>query len=565
MKKLIYISVLLGCNFPALSQKELTSKQLNVFKNGTYFVVKEGTVSPKNKVWTMEMNINPLMATFWMTGTKDSEIERIDFMYDSIPNKHTFTSYAELMKANKGKAVTLTYIPGYSNYNPYSYEYNYYDYQRPVSNEKPITISGTIEYYYTATGMVKIKTTTNEYKMLNSNSVIDLSFKDAPKETVEYDSLARVAKISFKTQKDKMPVKLSYMQSGISWIPSYNVKIIDDKTLQLEMKALVENYAETMTNVDLILTMGAMNFKYGTQTDAIAQMYNTISASGSLGTTYNLAYGSGMNTQSVYPASTGLYNVNVTDANGATAYGYDYESSYDEPVYDYQNYNTYTTVGDKSNDLYSYKLGTTTLEYGVKSSFSIFSKNTSYEEVYETTLYDQVNYAATYQVTNREDNVIPVYHSLKIKNETDVPFTTAPVFVQDEKLQPLAQDEIKYTPVGSDVKIQIAQSPDIKVNNTEEEKSAEDKSKKYNGYYYKKVVIKGTIKLENLQNKTISMCVTKNINGNIVTASESGKIKKTGIYSGINPQSNSEWEFKMSPNQKKEITYEYEVYIYQGN
>lgn len=561
IKKLLAILLITGSAINAFSQKELQSKQLNVFKNGTYFVVKEGTVAPKDKIWTMELNINPLLATFWLTGTKESEIDRIDFMYDSIPNKHVFNSYPELLKANKGKTVTLSYVPGYNAYNYNTYEYNYYDYQRPTTNEKPIALTGVIEYYYTSTNMVKLKLASGEYKLLNANSVVDLSFKDAPKETVDYDSLARVAKVTFKNAGAKMPLKLSYMQSGINWSPSYNIKLVDDKTLQLEMKALVENFAETMKDVDLILTIGAMNFKYGTQTDALSQMYNTISAVSAVGSTYNWANGAGLNNmQSIGYAAPGTYNVAVTDANGAS---YDYGS--EEVAYDYTNYSTYSVAGDKSNDLFSYKLGKTTLEYGVKSSFSMFSKNVPYEEVYETTLWDQINYASTYQITNREDQVIPVYHSFKIKNDTDVPFTTAPVFVQDEKLQPLAQDEIKYTPVGSDVKIQIAQSPDVKVNNTEEEKSSEEKSKKYNNYYYKKVTIKGTIKVENLQGKAIKLCVTKNINGNISVASDEGKIKKTGVYTGINPQSNTEWEVKLGANQKKEITYEYEVYIYQGS
>lgn len=562
MKKILALLLISGFAINVNAQKELQSKQLNVFKNGTYFVVKEGTVPTKDKVWTMELNINPLLATFWMTGTKESEIDRIDFMYDSIPNKHSFNSYPELMQANKGKTVTLSYVPGYQAYNPYTYEYNYYNYSQPVTNEKPISLTGTIEYYYATTQMVKIKLATGEYKMLQANSVVDLSFKESPKETVDYDSLARVAKVTFKNSGAKMPIKLSYMQSGINWSPSYNIKLIDDKTLQLEMKALVENFAETMKDVDLILTIGAMNFKYGTQTDALAQMYNTIAATGSIGSTYNWNYGQGYVNQAY--AMPGSYNVAVTDANASTAYGYDYAVA-DEPVYDFNNYTTYSVAGDKSNDLFSYKLGKTTLEYGVKSSFSMFSKNVPYEEVYEATLYDQINYAATYQITNREDQVIPVYHSFKIKNETDVPFTTAPVFVQDEKLQPLAQDEIKYTPVGSDVKIQIAQSPDVKIQNTEEEKSSEDRSKKYNNYYYRKVTIKGTIKVENLQSKAIKLDVTKYINGNMSVASNEGKIKKTGVYTGINPQSNTEWEVKLGANEKKEITYEYEVYIYQGN
>jgi hypothetical protein len=211
-----------------------------------------------------------------------------------------------------------------------------------------------------------------------------------------------------------------------------------------------------------------------------------------------------------------------------------------------------------------YKLGKVSLPMSTKSSFAIFSTNVSYEDIYEVDLYDQINYASTLQIQNREDQVIPVWHSLKITNSTNYPFTTAPVFVQDKNLQPLAQDQIKYTATGGKVKVQLAQSPDVKVSNTEEEVGAVEKAKKYNNYYYKKVTIKGEIKIENLQPKSAKINLMKHINGDITTASDSGEIKKTGQYTGVNPQSNTEWNITVGASEKKTITYQYDVYMYTG-
>lgn len=529
--KQLLLSALAFClTTAAFSQKELKAKQLNIFKNGTYFVVKEGTVSPKNGVWMMEMKQNPLLATFWLTTTKDAEINRIDYKMDTIKTNRKAMSYIDLINANQGKSVSLSYMQGNNSNNIQS-------------------ISGTIEKFYTNTNMLKFKTGT-DFKFISANSVIDMTFKENPKDDLKYDSMARVAKVTFGKSKDNTPLKLTYMQTGISWIPSYNIKIIDDKTLQLEMKALIENYSgENMNDVDLTLTVGAANFKYGTQTDPLANMYYTGANAG----VYNNYNYNGYLNSGAYQT----YSNTLSDsyAGEATAYS---------PNYNYNNYQTYSTEGDKTNDLYMYKLGKVSLTMNTKSSFSIFSSNVAYEDIYEVDLYDQINYASTYQINNREDQVNPVYHSLKISNTTNNPFTTAPVFVQDKSLQPLAQDQIKYTPIGSKTKVQLAQSPDVKVKNTEEEVTSVEKAKKYNNYYYKKVTIKGEICVENLQPKSAKINVMKHINGDITEVSDSGETKKTGQYTGVNPQSNTEWNVTVSANEKKTLKYQYDVYIYQG-
>lgn len=519
----------------AFSQKELKPKQLNIFKNGTYFVVKEGTVSPKNGVWMMEMKQSPLLATFWLTTTKDAEINRIDYKMDTIKTFRKAASYIDLLNANQGKSVSLTYMMGGATTN---------------GGSNLQTLTGTIEKFYTNTNMVKFKTGT-DFKFFSASSVIDITFKENPKDDMKYDSMARVAKITFGKSKDNTPLKLTYMQSGISWIPSYNIKIVDDNTLQLEMKALIENYSgENMNDVDLTLTVGAANFKYGTQIDPLANMYYTGGSAAYTG--YNNYNYNGYNNYGAYQT--------YSNTVGAV----DYNASYGGAGYNYNNYQTYTTEGDKTNDLYMYKLGKVSLTMNTKSQFNIFSSNVSYEDIYEVDLYDQINYASTYQINNREDQVIPVYHSLKLTNSTSYPFTTAPVFVQDKNLQPLAQDQIKYTPTGSKVKVQLAQSPDVKVKNTEEEVTSVEKAKKYNNYYYKKVTIKGEITVENLQPKAAKINVMKHINGDITETSDAAEVKKTGQYTGVNPQSNSEWTVNVNANEKKTLKYQYDVYIYQG-
>ena len=131
-------------------------------------------------------------------------------------------------------------------------------------------------------------------------------------------------------------------------------------------------------------------------------------------------------------------------------------------------------------------------------------------------------------------------------------------------MSPLAQDQVKYTPVGGETKVQLAKATDVQVKNNEEEIDSEEKAKKIGSYYYKKVRIKGSIVVENLQKKAVKMKVDKTIRGDITVASDNGTIKKTGRYSGTNPNSTANWSVEIAAGQKKTITYEYEVFVYEG-
>lgn len=520
----------------SLAQNTLSTTQLNIFKNGTYFIVKEGNVTAPNAKWTMYPPASPLLATFWLTGTKDIKITRIDFVNDTVKTKLQASNLQEEMIFNKGKKVSITYTFG----------------------DKQIkTVTGTLVNMIGGGQTAAVKdAVTGATTFINTSSMVDFTVNEATIDTKPWDSTFRVAKVFFNHAAENTPLKLSYMSTGMTWLPSYNIKLIDEKTLQLEMKALIENYSEKIDNVEITLTVGSPQFKYGQQIDPLAGNY--------------LTYGNANNYTWNYPAYDNYL------ANGASQSIYsngtstaDYEWSSDPSSYggtpSYNDYSNYTTEGDKSNDLYMYKIGKVSLPINTKSSFSIFSATIPYEEIYEVGLNDIVNYASNRTIGNDEEQKFDVYHSLKLNNNTTYPFTTAPVFVQDEKLQPLAQDQIKYTPVASKVKVQLARSPDVIVKNTEEETGKTDNVKKYNSYYYSLVTIKGTIPVENLQSKEITLNITKHLNADVSVASDEGTIKKSGKYSGLNPFSTVEWNVKLAPGEKKSVTYEYKVYVYGTN
>jgi hypothetical protein len=502
--------------------QELKSTKVNVFKNGTFYIVKEGTVNPKNGILSLPLKITPLMGTFWLNTSKDVKISKVTFITDTLKSKTKVQNIPEAVFANKGKKIKIGYQTNDKTYKE---------------------VSGTLQDYFKSSGMIKIKSTDGKTVYTNISNIVDFTVDDTPSDYMETDSLTKICKVEFAKNTESTFLKMVYMHSGIQWIPSYNIKLINEKELQLEMKALVENYAEDIVDADLTLTVGNPQMFYGYNTDPSFLDYLT-SVSG-LYTANKYGYYNNI-------AQTNSFQVQATDATtSGSTYSYD----------NYNDYGQYTTEGEKDNDLYLYKIGKATLLKNSKTSYQIFSNTIPYKDVYEVDVYDFINYSYNRYITNDPDKKFDVYHSFKLTNTTSTPFTTAPVMVLSEDLQPLAQDQLKYTPVDGTISVQLSRASDVIIKNSEEEVSKTETTKKYGGETYNKVIIKGTINVENLQEKKITLSVNKNLTADVIEVSDSGKIKKTGKYYNLNPYTEINWEIPLNSKDKKTITYQYEVWV----
>ncbi|MCX6272990.1 MAG: hypothetical protein NTU44_17600 [Bacteroidetes bacterium] len=490
------VILLTGLTLKGIGQQEMKVTEINVFKNGTYFVVKEGNLPIEDYHSKMELPPSPLMGTFWLTTQKDLTIERLVFMVDTIK------------KTRLARSIT--------------------------------DLSGTLADYFTQTNVVKIRTVDGKTVYFPASDVRQLFVDDNPNENMTGDSTAYLARIQFSRNIKDARIKLVYMQPGIQWIPSYNIKILNDKELQIEMKALVENFAEVIKDAQLTLTVGNPNYHYGRTVEPFASPYLT-----------NLGGNAGFNTYTTYQfqntmAPAAMMNLNT--AAETTGKGYA----------DYQEYNT---ASEKTGDLFMYDLGKVSIPKNSKASFQVFSQKIMYKDVYKASISDVISYYSTHTINNDPERKYDVYHSLKLTNSTKNPFTTAPVFVMDENLRPLAQDEISYTPVSGSVSVNLSKSPDIILKNNEEEKNREEKAKTIDKHTYSKITIKGLIEIQNTLDKKVILNVDKSIIGLITEVSDNGKIISPPRFSGLNPSGRAEWEINLEGNEKKTLSYTYEVYI----
>jgi len=320
MKNLKLLSVLLFMWCFSNAQSTLTPTAVNVFKNGTYFIVKEGTVYPKQSKISLDVPASPLLGTYWINTAKDVTISKITYVTDTLKSLSTAQTIPDIISANKGKKIKISY----------------------KSDEKTSKeLSGTLVDYFKITGMMKIKTVDAKTYYILASQVSDFAVDDVPVDKMSSDSLVRLAKVEFSKSFESTPLKLVYMQTGIQWVPSYNVKLISDKELQLEMKALVETTAEDLDNCDLTLTVGNPQFFYGYNIDPIAYQYQT-------------------NVSTLYPSGGtsgygGAVSKGLVQTNSYQSYDADYSVNNAQtttPTYSYNDYSNYATDGEKSNDLY---------------------------------------------------------------------------------------------------------------------------------------------------------------------------------------------------------------------
>lgn len=510
MKRIFIAPLLLGV-IALHAQSPLNTKKVTVFKNATALVVKEGTAPVKNGNAVLPIPDQALFGTYFIGTGKDNSVKNIVFRNDTIKKQSESKTVQQYLAGNINKMVTISYSP-------------------TQGVDKSIT--GKVVNYDLRNGILKFVTDKGNSLILNEGSIYQADFKEDPSGFYLGDSIKRMIVLRPDKPADNMNLQEVYMTGGINWLPSYYLRLKDDKNARIEMKATLENEVEDLKDAEVELVVGAPQMKYSGMADPMTYDYITISAGDA-------------------PSA-----LRYRMSNAAVTQSMSYESAKLADTYFEESFNT---DGEKAGDMYIYKLGKVTLPKKAKGVYPIFAGNVEYKDKYEGAIYDITNFYNTRYVGDDERN-FDIFHSLELKNTSSVPFTTASIMVVNEKDQFIAQDELKYTQAGSSSSIRLSKAIDIVMKNTEEEKSREDNAKKIGKQIFSKVTLKGTINIANYQDKEVTITITKNLNGTVTATKDGAKVTaKRSAYNSQNPSTDIKWEVKLAANEKKDLNYEYEV------
>jgi hypothetical protein len=504
--KYILTSLILIIGYPLQAQKveTLPAKRLSIFKNGNYFLKRQGDVNIQNNGFYLEAPYKVLNGAYWLQINNGGKLKSIHFNTDTVKTQKPCIIKEHFFVAAIGKNISL------------------FD-----RGAKAASFTGTLMHYDIKSNTFRLKLADSKEIIGNTNSFDFMQVNEANANTFTSKELNYVAKVTLDNAEKLANASSVSLHDGIIWQPSYLLQITDNKTAKLQLKATIVNgpTAFVNTNVDVVIGNPLLLFK--NDYDVVSKLYIDDDNYDAMRDYRSIRSNGALMNQTVNTNFAGTYN-------------------------DREDLAPSNAAGEKMEDLFFYKLGIQTLEANGKVIIPIYEKEINYTEGYSLAISESMS--------NSFLKPIPVKHYYTINNNLDAPFTAAPIMVLNKNENIQAHSKINYTPIGGKDKIELGDAIDVSTTISEKiVKKERTNNKKYavlDRMYYK-----GTIKIKNFQNKAITIKVNKDATGKITSISDKGtSFSYKGNASELNETTSIDWEVTIAANSTLELTYEGNMY-----
>lgn len=497
------------------AQKQVQTLQpsrVGIFKNGTCFVKREGTVKVTEKSFYINAPDKVLMGTYWVFVGKESSMNSIVVKADTFKVKNRPKYLMEFLEVSVGQIITLYRTT----------------YQATETNK----VSGKLLEYDKETGLVRIEGSNGKVTILDGRLMDWIEVVGNPKGQVTSDSILAVARIKLAGEAESTLVSTISLERGMQWFPSYLFTIVNEKEAKLEMKATIATGETEYRNMPVDIIIGNPEMFYGKTLDPVCIDYLKESM-----------------LEGRYDNNGFLSNFNIAAVQTQTrSTGGNYDYSWDDED------NANDKEGSKLEDLYYYQLGVHDLEKNSRIIVPVMTATISYSEIYTANL--PLN-----STVLEGNNSIQTFHSYLINNTSNAPLTSGASLVLNQRGQPLAQAQLNYTPVKGSSEMQLSKAVDVQVKNDEEETQREKSNIRRNASsYYEKAYTSGIISLTNYKDKKITMRVTKKIEGIYLRSDNSGKSRK--VKTGDDDSETITelyWEVEVPAGGKLQLKYDYYI------
>ena len=193
--------------------------------------------------------------------------------------------------------------------------------------------------------------------------------------------------------------------------------------------------------------------------------------------------------------------------------------------------------------------------------YHVFSGTVAYEHIYEwdvpnTSRVDSYGNVQSGSGSPSDKSAMnSVWHSLRLKNTTKFPWTSAPAMVLSGT-KPIAQDTLPYTPRGASTNLKLTIATDVRAGQEEREVSRQENIPRRQGYHYDLVTVEGTLKIKNFKTKDVRLSVHRTFRGTFESATDDGKAEKLAeAIQADNPATRLAWEIALKPGEERTVTY----------
>ena len=333
---------------------------------------------------------------------------------------------------------------------------------------------------------------------------------------------------------DKRPPKstrlgMAYLRKGVTWIPEYTLRVVDDETAELTLRGTFINQAEDLVHCDVHFVVGVPHFVH---TDylapiAVGQVIRTISAA-------------------VAPQAirTQIMNRAALTSHQARGVG---NQVVNRPVPSGARSAIASLPqmgGGAATDFTVYTRKDLTVRRGEKAIVTLFVKKIRYSHIYRWSPPGKIN------------------HFLVLHNSTNTAWTTGPCLAINDKM-PLCEDLLKYTPKKGRGELPVTAA--INIAQEKSEREIGRKLKAYSPrthYYYDLVTLEGRLDLRNFEKRTVDIIITAPMPGKPIWASEDGKIAVDATKLNLRERAGSvQWRVRIESGKSKTLKYKYERYV----
>ena len=532
-------------------------KRVAVFKNGYAFTYREARTTPANGwVYTTNTPIGVLGTVWGYSTTPNVKVTELRTSQAEGRATERVANLTEFLLANEGATIHVDVIGGDAKIKSLQ---GAYEIVSPLRGFAGISRLVSGNYQTPEAGnfgdmAIALKTENGTLVFpaakIDSIEVIGQAKWTKPKITMQN-------RLGIRTEgaPDGQPINLGLaaLERGIRWIPAYRVEVKGSpiKEAKLELEADLINELADLNDTEMYFVVGVPHFLFD---DTMSPLSMNTAFAGVSG-----YFQGGRDVRNLSISARQIMNV----ADGAEYAQRQSEPSPTVPIDEQLN-------SFSAEQLYLYQANSITLKKGERSSLRLFSLTVPCTEVFEWTVNDDPETQRRYLDYSGSSNSQPlirdlsaqVWYALRLKNVTGMPWTTAPAITFRE-WKPIGQDMLTFTPIGADNILRVTPATEVIGTQILEEKARERTQLNYSGstYNFDLVTIEGTLKLRNVKKESVELVLTRNLVGEVLSASDNGKISKEGLnLQMVNPNSSIKWNLSIPPGEK-EIKYSYKVYI----
>ncbi len=286
---------------------------------------------------------------------------------------------------------------------------------------------------------------------------------------------------------------MAYLRKGITWIPEYTLKVIDEDTAELSLRGTLVNEAEDLVHCDVNFVVGVPHFLH---TDYLAPV----------------AMGQVIRTIGSAVAPREVMSQIANQAVFANSFQNRVDAVVDQPVpvmgRDVKDAlgNLPQMEGAGGADFTVYSRKDLTLRRGEKAIVTLFTKKIKYSHIYRWSPPEALQ------------------HFLVLHNQTETAWTTGPCLALGAS-GPLSEDILKYVPKNGDGEFPVTTA--INIAQQKDESEVDRKLRAHepsHQYYVDLVTLEGELKIRNYEKTPITVVVSNKVMGKPLAASDNGEI-----------------------------------------